>query len=255
MVMDDRAYEGILCIGDPHLASRAIGARVDDYSSAILDKLAFCVSCAARENLLPALLGDVFHSPSEDADWLLDELAAMFEPIAAVGIFGNHDCSGDTLGAGDALARLADRGALTLLDEAHPWRGEIGGRRAVVGGTSWGRDLPRSFDPAAPGDGAAPELVVWLAHADLAVLSGGDGIEFQEIPGVDLVVNGHVHSQMPVVQRGATTWCNPGSISRYSGSATARGRQPAALRLDVGPSGLEPSWLPVPHTPGDQAFR
>lgn len=247
-------YKGVLCIADPHLAERAIGRRVDDYTSAILDKLSFCLTYAAREQLLAAFLGDVFHSADEGADWLLGEIEAMLEPSGAVGIFGNHDCSGEVLGEDDALARLVGRSRLTLLDEDRPWRGEFSGRPSVVGGSSWQRPLPRAFDRD-PADGSSPaELVLWLAHADLLVPDRSDGIEFREIPGVDLVVNGHVHSRLPIVETGDTTWCNPGSISRYSGSATAREREPAALRADAGPEGFELSWITIPHRPADEIF-
>jgi predicted MPP superfamily phosphohydrolase len=247
-------YKGVLCIADPHLAQRAIGRRVDDYTSAILDKLSFCLTYAAREDLLAAFLGDVFHAADEDADWLLDELEAMLEPAGAVCIFGNHDCSGETLDEGDALARLLARGRLTLLDGDRPWRGELGGRPAAVGGSAWGRPVPRAFDRKPDGTSPPAELVLWLAHADLLVPGRGDGIEFRALRGIDLVVNGHVHSRLPTAKTGATTWCNPGSISRYSGSSTARSREPAALRVDAGREGFELSWITVPHRPADEVF-
>jgi DNA repair exonuclease SbcCD nuclease subunit len=248
------SHKGLLCIADPHLASRSIGRRVDDYSSAILDKLAFCLSYAAKQNLLPAILGDVFHNATEDADWLLDEIEAMLEPAGVVGIFGNHDCSGETLGDDDALARLADRGVLELLDEHRLWRGELSGRHAVVGGAPWGQEIPSSFDRDQAGEPPPPELVIWLAHTDISVLTAADGIEFREIPGIDLVINGHIHTRMPIARTGSTTWCVMGSISRYSGSTTSRGREPAAVRVDVEPDRVAIAWVPIPHRPAVEVF-
>jgi hypothetical protein len=178
----------------------------------------------------------------------------MLDPTGAVGIYGNHDCSGDTLGDADALARLVRRSRLTLLDERSTWSGELGGRRAVIGGTPWGRPIPEAFDRDGLEGQPATELVLWLVHADLLLPGRTDGIELHEIPGVDLVVNGHVHSRLPLAKIGATTWCNPGSISRYSGSSTARCREPAALRVDVSQQGFEPSWIAVPHSPATEVF-
>jgi hypothetical protein len=54
-------YTGLLCIGDPHLASRVPGFRKDDYPRAILDKLTWTLRYAAEHRLLPAILGDLFH--------------------------------------------------------------------------------------------------------------------------------------------------------------------------------------------------
>jgi len=247
--MSDGEYNGLLCIGDPHLAVRPPGARIDDYPRAILDKLAFCLSYAARENLLPALLGDVFHAADEDADWLLDELVAMLAPARAIGIFGNHDCADGELGERDALARVAERCGLSLLDDRRLWRGRICGRRGVVGGAPWGLAIPSELERD-----ARVEAVIWLAHAELLLPGSDAGIVFRAVPGIDLVVNGHVHSRLPLARVGATTWCNPGSIARYSGSATARSREPAALRVDLGPSGLAAKWIPVPHRPAAQVF-
>jgi hypothetical protein len=36
-------YQGILFIGDPHLASRQVGFRKDDYPRVILKKLSWCI--------------------------------------------------------------------------------------------------------------------------------------------------------------------------------------------------------------------
>ena len=49
--MDRHEYRGILFIGDPHLASRVVGFRKDDYPRTVLNKLAWCLDYCARENL------------------------------------------------------------------------------------------------------------------------------------------------------------------------------------------------------------
>lgn len=252
--MNRDEYRGLLCIGDPHLAVRAPGERTDDYTRAILKKLSFCVDRARREQLLPAILGDVFHAPREPSERLLAVLADLLGD-EVIGVFGNHDCAGEDLTGDDALARLARSGAIRLLDRERTWRGWLGGRPTLVGGSPWGRALPRSITVEPCGDLPPAELVIWLTHADLRFPGqGGSGVEPHEIPGVDLVVNGHLHTPLPPVAAGATTWCNPGSISRYSGSETARRREPAALRVDPGSSGLALIRIALPHRPAHVVF-
>lgn len=252
--MNGGEYQGLLCIGDPHLAGTAPGERIDDYTRAVVDKLSFCIDRARSEQLLPAILGDVFHAPDEAVEGSFDELAELLAG-EAIGVFGNHDCTGDELAEDDALARLARTGAIRLLNRERIWRGTLGGRPAMVGGSSWGQAIPSSVTPE-PRSGLPPvELVIWLTHADLRFPGEGEGgIEPHEIPGVDLVVNGHLHTPLPPVAVGSTTWCNPGSISRYSGSETARRREPAVLRIGAGPHGLALARIALPHKPARAVF-
>src|SRR5437868_3468302 len=67
-------FTGLLCIGDPHLASRVPGFRKDDYPRAILDKLTWAMNYARENRLLPTLLGDLFHWPRDNATRLLVQL-------------------------------------------------------------------------------------------------------------------------------------------------------------------------------------
>jgi len=98
-------YSGLLCIGDPHLASRVPGFRKDDYPQAVLNKFKWALDYALRERLLPAILGDLFHWPRDNANRLLVQLLEMFgSPVVA--ITGNHDCRENQLGDDDALSVL-----------------------------------------------------------------------------------------------------------------------------------------------------
>jgi hypothetical protein len=252
---------GILCIGDPHLASRTPGHRRDDYPQAVLEKLAWCLEYARREALLPALLGDLFHVPRENANALVVELIRLFEGCGAVAIVGNHDVAGSRLEPGDTLAILAAAGRLRLLGRAAgggggPWAGTIGGRRVVVGGTDWGEPLPERVDRGALGIDAGA-LVVWLTHHDVRFRGYEEAgrIEPREIAGVDVVVNGHIHRPLEAAAAGRTTWLNPGNIARVKRSEGSR-RAPAALRIDVGAGA--PGWraapVEVPHRAFDEVF-
>lgn len=245
------SYRGILCIGDPHLASRVPGFRKDDYPHVILEKLRWALDYARRESLAPMVLGDFFHYPRDNDTWLLVELCLLFEnPVW--GVAGNHDVRENDLGADDTLAVLVAAGKVRLLDQNGPWRGTMNGRHVVIGGTAWGKRLPKEFERT-----PHTSLVVWIAHHDICFPGYEESGRFQatEIPGIDIVVNGHIHRPLETVVAGRTTWINPGNVARVSRSDSSRQRQPAVLRLDVFPDRWEQSMVPVPCEPFDAVFH
>lgn len=254
--MADREYRGLLFIGDPHLASRAPGFRKDDYSRAILRKLDWALDYARDEALLPAVLGDWFHYPKDNANWLLVELLAMLRG-EILGVAGNHDCSENELGEDDTLSILDASGRIRLLERGGPWRGRMAGTDVVVGGTAWGARLPKAFEPEAAGPGADPRLVFWIAHHDVKFKGYEDTGRFSphEIPGVDVLVNGHIHRPLDDAVKGATTWLNPGSICRITRGDASRDRRPSALRIDVDGGAWSAKRVELPFEDFDKVFH
>ena len=251
-------YAGLLFIGDPHLASRPPGFRKDDYPAAILKKLRWALDYARDNRLLPVLLGDLFDFPRDNANWVLVQLMQLLDGVLA--ICGNHDCKENALGENDTLSVLEAAGAVRLLDRTGPWAGKIGERIVLVGGTSWGQKLPKSFDRASPAeaDVAGPEpLVFWVCHHDLRFPGYEDSARFdcKEIPGIDVVVNGHIHRDLGRVKCGGTLWINPGNIARVSRSDASRRHVPSVLRVDVTTAGYDRRRIPVPHEPFDDVFH
>src|SRR4051794_35379880 len=120
-------FEGLLFIGDPHIASRAPGFRKDDYPNVILDKLRWSLDYARQNHLIPVLLGDLFDYPRDNANWLLHRLFGLLDHTLA--ICGNHDCKENTLDENDTLSVLVAGGAIRLIDEKNPWIGRINGRQ------------------------------------------------------------------------------------------------------------------------------
>ncbi|MCI0377461.1 MAG: metallophosphoesterase [Gemmataceae bacterium] len=267
--MPKRSYQGLLFIGDPHLASRVPGFRKDDYARVVLEKLSWCLRYGRDNNLLPALLGDLFHFPRDNANWLLGELLALLGDHEVLAVYGNHDTPTNELGDDDTFAVLVKAGRLRLLDRDGPWRGVMNGSAIVLGGTSWGRPLPEQYAPDAPphpqplsppgARGAdAPALVFWLAHHDV-LLPGYELGRFNpfSIPGIDIVVNGHIHRPLDDIRAGNTWWWTPGNISRITRSDIARRHAPAVLRVDI--VAEAPGWrkemIAVPHEPFDAVFH
>jgi DNA repair exonuclease SbcCD nuclease subunit len=244
----------LLFIGDPHLSSRPIEYRRDDYGRTILRKLAWLFQYARREALHPILLGDLFHYSRDNATWLVVEVVRLLSdrivgaPLFAV--VGNHDTKENDLADNDSLMLLVEAGYVMLLTTDRPWQGQIQGRQVVVGGTSWSERLPRSFS-APPG-----ALVVWVTH-HMVGFAGCETKRFDchEIPGIDVVVNGHIHRTMAAITVGATTWLNPGAIARVTRSQTSRDHVPTALRIDIDAAGWHPSDVVVPCEVYEQVFH
>lgn len=249
--MPTDAYSGVLCIGDPHLASRVPGFRKDDYPRTILGKLEWCLGYAFEHRLLPVLLGDVFHFPRDNSNALLTDLFRLLRGREVLGVSGNHDCSENALSPDDSLAVLQAAGAVKLLNETELWSGRIGGTDAVIGGTPWGKRLPERFD-ASPG-----AMVVWIIHHDVRFSGYEDCATLapKEIPGVTLIVNGHIHRPLESMVCGATTWLNPGNIARVKRSDASRQRRPGALHLAFSRGAWQANAVEAPHRPFDEVFH
>jgi DNA repair exonuclease SbcCD nuclease subunit len=254
--MTDCNYQGVLCIGDPHLEGRQPGFRKDDYPSVILEKLVWCLSYAKRHQLLPLILGDLFDKPRDNATWMIGRLLDLLHESEVLGLYGNHDCADPALNEHDTLSLLVKAGRLRLVDEKTPWRGVMNGRPVIVGGSSYRHPIPETFDPG-PHIGGERPVVIWLAHHDILVPGYEEQgrVKPREINRIDYVINGHIHRRLPDVQVGTTMWLTPGNISRRSRSDASRDHIPAALRIRVTSLDAERSYIEVPHRPYSEVFH
>lgn len=249
-------YVGLLVIGDPHLEGRQPGFRKDDYPQVILDKFEWSLSYAKSHLLLPVMLGDLFDKPRDNPTWMIGQLIEMLGKVECVGIYGNHDCADPQLCEHDSLSLLVKAGSLRLVDEKSPWVGQMNGRAVVVGGSSYRMKIPNSFDHKVK-EGDPDPFGVWITHHDLIV----PGYEEQgrlkprEIPGIDLVINGHIHRRLEDVQKGKTLWRTPGNISRRSRNDAVRDHVPSVLRIDVEVDTYRCEFIEVPHEPFEDVFH
>jgi DNA repair exonuclease SbcCD nuclease subunit len=246
-------YAGLLLIGDPHLEGRSPGFRRDDYPQVILDKLEWCLRYATTHRLLPALLGDVFDKPRDNPTWMLGRLIDLLNGIECLSLYGNHDCADPQLTEHDSLSLLVKCGRIRLLD-GEPWTGRMNGRTVIVGGSSYRQTIPEAF-PSGMNENTLP-LVFWLTHHDVIVPGYEEQgrLKTREIPGVDLVINGHIHRHLEDVTAGRTTWMTPGNISRRSRSDATHQHRPSILRIDVNSDGFTRQIIAVPHQPFDEVF-
>lgn len=253
--MTNAEYAGVLLIGDPHLEGRQPGFRKDDYPNVILEKLAWCLDYATQNRLLPAILGDLFDKPRDNPNWLLGRLLELLRG-EVLGLYGNHDVHyNPELTADDSLSLLVKSNRIRLVDAEHPWRGRIGGRRVVVGGSSYRQPIPERFETCDAPNENAPPLVVWLTHHDILIPGYDEGrIKPREIEGIDVVVNGHIHRRLENIPAGKTLWLTPGNISRRSRSDASRAHVPCVLRIDPSSDGYAIEHIEVPHRPFDEVF-
>jgi len=241
-------YHGLLFIGDPHVAASPPGYRLDDYRQTILAKLAFCLELAGREHYLPIILGDLFHLPRNNPNHLLVDLMELFRPYQPWVLVGNHDKHEARLTRDVSLAVLAAAGVIRVLAEGGEVdRVRLGHQVVLIGASPDWTPLPQGL--AAP----AADYVVWLSHHDLRFPDyEGGRFALKELPGIDLVVNGHLHTPKPPVRLGQTTWYNPGSISRLTRSPLTQNRQPVVSVWQPGMA--EPEAVIIPHRPFAEIF-
>jgi predicted phosphodiesterase len=242
-------YNGILFIGDPHLAATPPGFRIDNYCQTILAKLAFCLNLCSQNNYLPIILGDLFHLPRNNPNHLLVDVMELFRPLHPWVLVGNHDKHEARLTRDVSLAVLQAAGVIKLLTETGPVSEiEISGHKILIGASPDWTPLPRQIDRA------DFDRVIWVTHHDLHFPDYDAGrVALREIPGVDLVVNGHIHTPKPPQQCGQTLWVNPGSISRVTRSIYTQKIVPAAAFWQPGLNG--PEIIPLPHRPFAEVFQ
>jgi hypothetical protein len=173
----------------------------------------------------------------------------LFRPVKPWVLVGNHDKHEARLTRDVSLAVLQAAGVIKLLAAAGP-AGDvrIGGHTVRVGASPDWTPLPAGVDRA------GADYVVWVTHHDLNFPDYDAGkMSLREIPGLDLVVNGHIHTPKPPQARGRTLWANPGGISRVSRSIYTQKMQPAASFWRPGLPA--PEAIPIPHRPFEEVFQ
>lgn len=208
---------GFLFIGDPHVSSRRIGRRKDDYLTSVLTKLSACADLCRERNLTPVILGDLFHRNGDNSLNMLNRLTAVLNrfPSRPLVLEGNHDKAQTQLSEDDALMLLHQTGVVTAVMTGGLWASyDIDGDRVHLMMQPYGTSIPDEVQVKQHfGDGT----VIMVTHHDLAF--GGaypNALPLKPIVGVDMAVNGHMHDTKPAVQCEQTWWHCPGNIEPLS---------------------------------------
>ncbi len=246
--------KGLFLIADPHLADTPPGQRLAGYLDQIMTKLAACLDRAEALGMVPVLLGDLFHWPRDNSNKMLVDLIRLLGSRsgkkAVWALVGNHDKYQSRFTDDVSLAVLETAGVLRLMKEKGPqFILETDNGPVLVCASPDGTPLPKGYDPA-PDD---PETVVWLTHHNIRFPEFIErAYSIKELPGIDWLINGHIHRPQQTITKGQTTWANPGNITRLTFSRRSMVLEPAAAIWTPGCDDLE-KWV-VPFEPFDGVF-
>ncbi|MEY2341535.1 exonuclease SbcCD subunit D [Acidithiobacillus sp. IBUN Pt1247-S3] len=237
--------QGLLFIGDPHLSSVRPGRRLDnDFAGTVLDALDQSLTLAREHQWQPIILGDLFDRAPDNGLSMLSRLFWLLrrhlqkDGLLPWCLVGNHDLRDGLLGDDTALGCVRASGLLRVLETREA------PEPVHLPGLAWVLPLSyaSSIDTLAPMATLCKQQenlpVIALTHQDLAF----PGMYPQaqpliSIPGVDLVVNGHMHKPQPWVRKENTLWCNPGNITRMS--IDCEEQEPAVWSWPAKKEGLE----------------
>jgi UDP-2,3-diacylglucosamine pyrophosphatase LpxH len=254
MTRDVVKGNGLFMVADPHLADTPPGQRLDGYLDQIMNKLEACLEQASSLGMPLILLGDLFHWPRDNSNKMLVELIRIFgsrtgdEQVWA--LVGNHDKYQSRFTEDVTLAVLEAAGVIQLMKEDGPqFELETPDGRVLVCASPDGTPLPKGFERSEDD----PETVVWLSHHNIQFPEFLDkAYSIKELPGVDWLINGHIHRPQQTIRKGQTTWANPGNITRLTFTQISMEREPAAAVWRPGCDDLE-KWV-VPFEPFNAVF-
>ena len=254
MTLDRIRAQGLFMVADPHLADTPPGQRLDGYLEQIMSKLTAALDRARDLRMVPVILGDLFHWPRDNSNKMLVDLIRLFGSRTGDGmvwvLVGNHDKYQSRFSDDVSLAVLETAGVVRLMKEDGPqFILETDQGDALVCATPDGSPLPKGYERR-EGD---PETVVWLTHHNIRFPEFIErAYSIKELPGIDWLINGHIHRPQPTIVKGQTTWANPGNITRLTFTRRSMEREPAAHIWTPGCTELE--RVVLPHLSFDHVF-
>jgi UDP-2,3-diacylglucosamine pyrophosphatase LpxH len=254
MTLDTFRSKGLFFIGDPHLADTPPGQRFGDYLDQIMSKLEACLARADELEMVPVILGDLFHWPRDNSNKMLVELIRVFGSRTGNrqvwALVGNHDKYQSRFTNDVTLAVLEAAGVLRLMkDDGPQFVLETKKGSALVCASPDGTPLPKKYDRKLDD----PETVIWLTHHNIQFPEFIDrAYAIKDLPGIDWLVNGHIHRPQQTIVKGQTTWANPGNITRLTFSRKSMERKPAAAIWTPGCDDLK-KWV-IPFEAFDKVF-
>lgn len=254
MTLERIEAQGFLFMGDAHLADNPPGQRLEGYLEQVMGKLRAGLDRAVELELVPVLLGDLFHWPRDNSNKMLVDLIRLFAsytgPHKAWVLVGNHDKYLSRFTDDVSLAVLETAGVVTLMKDKGPqFVLQTPGGDVLLGASPDGTPIPKGYEKQ-EGD---PATVVWVTHHNIQFGDFKDrAYAIKELPGIDWLINGHIHRPQESHKQGQTTWANPGNITRLTFTRRSREREPAAHIWRPGCTELEAFLLP--HEPFEAVF-
>lgn len=212
MSLDKVTGNGLLLIGDPHIASTPPGQRMGDFAADVLAKLEACFVRAQELDMVPLILGDLFHWPRDNGNSLLVDMISLFGQYKPFVLVGNHDKYQARFTPDVSMAVLDAAGVVRLISEQGPaFELETPQGLVLVGASPDSTPIPKEFERE---DGRYIK-VVWMTHHNISFPDCEKKQHaIKEKPGIDWIINGHIHGPRDSITKGMTTWANPGNITR-----------------------------------------
>lgn len=244
---------GVVLLCDPHIALDPPFQRGPGYKDQCFDKIRAFFSFAVENDFLPVFMGDMFHWPGEVPESFYNEVCALFAPHAGArtprALIGNHDISRAMLEFAPPIERMARSGLLVLMKTPGPQiRIRCPDASLLLGASPNLTTVPDVYGKQ--GD----ETVLWCTHHNFRFPGFPERRRpLREIPGIDWVVNAHLHKPQDMVVVGQTRWLNPGGMMRVKCRKYNQTRKPKVVYWtpDCGQTGELPSY-DLPHLPFKQ---
>ena len=219
-MLEFKKYDGLLFVGDPHLWSLKPERRLDsNFAETVLNKIENAVKIANEKNLYLIFLGDLFHKKEECNITMLTKLSRILRKLkhSPATVEGNHEKSQTKLSDDVALSLLRENHTIYTMEENSLWAKFYfnDGTECYVGGTPYGEKIPKEV--LLPNKEKDNIPIIWLTHHNLDFGESYPGvIKVEEIKGVSMLVNGHIHKTKKPMTLGKMKAHNPGNITRLS---------------------------------------
>lgn len=214
----------LLYFTDIHYSRVSPEGRLDTYPEDITEKLDQIVSISKKVKSDAVLFGgDIWHRKHDVIMSEVREMTAIFKMFntPVYGILGNHDQSGYRADSKNnrAAGVLEAAEAIQWIDEWHPY--DLG-EGVYLSGTPYKKDYEalESYGVGYKRPQTA-SILIWLSHG---ILTQKEKLPYESTnckdvlksTNADIILNGHIHSEVFTVEEDGKLIISPGSIGRVA---------------------------------------
>ena len=265
-----------LFMTDTHGRTNSPVSRKDDFPSAILKKMRWCVDKANKEGRIILHGGDWVNRP-DTAPTFISMMASILGACenGVLGVLGNHDVYGyntdsfrrtpmSIVSACNKIHILPDNESV-LFESAE-------GIKVYVSGVSSHALLDKNgrtddyYTPRKDKPKVVDEIRIHIVHGFLTDHDWPESVPYTKIQNIldtdaDILLTGHEHTGYGVFVNNDTVFCNPGALGRVSAAVGDVNRTVQVADIDIslenGQAKCDVSLVPLPDTvalPADEVL-